>query len=325
VAQIDYIVDTSLASLVSATAAATNIIVFNYAFALQALPAGVFGYALGVAALPTLAKEFAQENLSNFKSTLTSSLHQIMYLVIPTVVMMVVLRVPIVRLVYGAPSFDWQATKLTAFTLAAFAAGILGQAAIQLLGRGFYALHDTKTPVKISVATIALNVFLSVTLIYFFNNIIFLGIASTVAGLFNAFMLLIFLSKRVGGLDWRQVLMPIGKMAIAGALAGVALYTPLKVLDSAAYGQLWLQGSIIHTFIGPLALDTSHTFGLLIVTVISAIIGMAVYFLVTYVLGIEEIALFTRLFRRFGRKRVRDLDEVAASEPVTGNSQEPTQ
>ena len=248
VAQIDYIVDTSLASLVSTTAAATNIIVFNYAFALQALPAGVFGYALGVAALPTLAKEFAQENLSNFKATLTSSLHQIMYLVIPTVVMMVVLRIPIVRLVYGAPSFDWQATKLTAFTLAAFSAGILGQAAIQLLGRGFYALHDTKTPVKISVATIALNVLLSITLIYFFNSIIFLGIASTVAGLFNAFMLLLFLSKRVGGLDWRQVLLPIGKMGFAGVLAGVALYTPLKVLDSAAYGQLWLQGSIIHTF-----------------------------------------------------------------------------
>ena len=53
---------------------------------------------------------------------------------------------------------------------------------------------------------------------------------------------------------------------------------------------------------------------------------MAVYFLVTYVLGIEEIALFTRFFKRFGRNRsIHSLEEVAASEPVTGNAQEPTQ
>lgn len=324
VAQIDYIADTSLASLVSTGLLATNIIAFNFAFTLQALPAGVFGYALGVAALPTLAREFAEEHLDNFKTTLIASLHQILYIVIPSVVILIVLRIPIVRLVYGAPNFDWEATKLTAYTLAAFSLGILGQSMIQLLARGFYALHDTKTPVKISMFTVILNVVLSVSLVYYFNSIILLGVAATIAGLTNATLLLYYLSKRVGGLDWGQVLGPIAKMLLAGGLAGVALYTPLKVLDAAAYGQLWLQGSIVHTYFGSWALDTSHTGGLIAVTAISATLGLLVYFLMTYLLGIEEIAVFTKIMgkiRRFGIGRPLPLEEAAVSEPIDGTPQ----
>ena len=318
VAQIDAFADTALASLVTSAAAATNIIVLGYAFALQALPAGVFGYALGSASLPTLAKEFAQENLENFKSTFISSLHQILYLVIPTVVILIVLRIPIVRLIYGAPSFDWEATKLTAFTLAAFSLGIVAQASIQLLARAFYALLDTKTPVKIAILAVVLNIVGSVTLIYFFNNVAVLGLSASIAATVDAVLLLYFLSKRVGGFDWRAVLWSPFKMGLAGLLAGVALYTPLKVLDAASHGQLWLNGSLVNTFFGPWAIDTSHTPGLLLLTIISATMGLLVYFLLTYLLGIEEIAVFAKMFEKakavsFRRQK---LDEAAASAPL---------
>lgn len=319
-AQVDSLVDIALASVVTATPAATNIIVFNLALALQAFPAGVFGYALGVASLPTLAKEYAQENLDNFKGTLIASLHQIIFLVIPAVVVMVVLRIPIVRLVYGAPGFDWEATKLTAYTLAAFSVGIIGQSAIQLLARGFYALHDTITPVKISIATVAINVTLAVIFIYQFNNVVLLGVSSSIGGTFSALMLLYYLSKRVGGFNWHEVLTPIAKMALAGFLAGVALYTPLKTLDSASYGQLWLQGSLIHTFFGPIAIDTSHTFGLLLVTIISATLGLSVYFLVTYILEVKEVAILTKMLSKFrGKLRLRDLDRATVAEPINSS------
>jgi len=322
IAQIDSLVDIALASIVTATPAATNIIVFNLAFALQAFPAGVFGYALGVASLPTLAKEYAQENLTNFKQTLIASLHQILYLVIPAVVVMIVLRIPIVRLVYGAPNFDWEATKLTAYTLAAFSLGIVGQSAIQLLARGFYALHDTWTPVKISVITVMINVFLAIIFVLHFNSVVLLGLSSSIGGIFCALALLYFLSKRVGGFDWSAVLIPIGKMLLAGFLAGVALYTPLKTLDSASYGQLWLQGSLIHTFLGPIAIDTSHTLGLFLVTLISATLGLSVYLLVTYVLEVPEVALLTRLLSKIRRRiRFRDIDRATVAEPVNTSGQ----
>lgn len=322
VGQIDSLADTVLASVITSAATATNIIVLNAAFILQAVPAGVFGYALGVASLPTLAKEFAQENLENFKATLIASLHQILYLVIPSVVILVVLRIPVVRLIYGAPEFDWDATKLTAFTLAAFSIGIIAQSAIQLLARGFYALHDTKTPVKISLITVAVNVIASVFFVYKFNNIIWLGISATVAGSVNALLLLYFLSRRVGGLNWVEVTVAPAKMALAGLLSGIALYTPLKVLDSASYGQLWLQGSIVHTFFGPLAVDTSHTPGLLAVTIVSATLGLIVYFLMTYLLGVEEISVFAKIFAKLRRLPViRRLEEAAVAEPVSGNGQ----
>lgn len=320
IGQIDSFADTALASLISSASATTNIIVFTAAFTLQSLPAGVFGYALGVAALPTLAKEFAQENLDNFKATLIASLHQILYLVIPAVVVLVVLRIPIVRIAYGAPGLSWESTKLIAFTVAAFAIGIIGQSAIQLLARGFYALHDTKTPVKISIFTVLVNVVASVSFTYFFNNVIWLGVSASIAGTLDALLLLYFLSRRVGGLDWGQVLISPAKMILAGLLAGVALYTPLKVLDSASYGQLWLQGSVVHTFFGPLAVDTSHTAGLVLVTLISAVLGLVVYFLMTYLLGIEEISVFTKVGNRLRRlPMLRRLEETAVAEPINGS------
>jgi putative peptidoglycan lipid II flippase len=325
VAQIDSLVDIALASIVTSTPAATNIIVFNLALALQAFPAGVFGYALGVASLPTLAKEYAQENLENFKTTLIASLHQILYLVIPTVVVMIVLRIPIVRLLYGAPNFDWEATKLTAYTLAAFSIGIVGQSAIQLLARGFYALHDTWTPVKISITTVAINVFFAILFISIFNNVVLLGLSSSIGGTFSALTLLYFLSKRVGGFDWHEVLVPVAKMLLAGFLAGVALYTPLKTLDSASYGQLWLQGSIIHTFFGPLAVDTSHTLGLFLVTFVSATLGLSVYFLVTYILEVREVVLITGFIKKIRRlgplKSIDKVDRATVAEPVNTSGQ----
>lgn len=321
VGQIDPLVDISLASLITSTAAATSINVFNAALTLQAIPAGVFGYALGVAALPTLAREFAQENLDNFKATLIASLHQIFYIVVPAVVILVVLRIPIVRLVYGAPEFSWEATKLAAFTLAAFSIGIVGQSAIQLLARGFYALHDTKTPVKISIFSIFLNIVLSILFVYKFNNVIALGVSASIAGVSNALLLLYFLNKRVGGLSWREVLLAPAKMALAGALAGVALYTPLKVLDAASYGQFWLQGSVVHTYLGSLAIDTSHTLGLIWVTLISAGLGLLVYFLMTYLLGVEEIAVFVRIFDRLkGLLPLGRIEKAATRGPFNGES-----
>lgn len=320
VAQVDSLVDIALASIVTSTPAATNIIVFNLALALQAFPAGVVGYAMGVASLPTLAKEYAQENLDNFKSTLIASLHQVLYLVIPAIVVMVVLRIPIVRLLFGAPNFDWEATKLTAYTLAAFSIGIFGQSIMPLLARGFYALHDTWTPVKISTLTVIINVFFAILFISIFNNVILLGLSSSIGGTFGALTFLYYLSRRVQGFNWHEVLIPIGKMLLAGFLAGVALYTPLKTLDSASYGQLWLQGSIIHTFFGPLAIDTSHTLGLFLVTLISATLGLSVYFLVTYILEVREVTVLTGMLKRIHRRiRVRDIDRATVAEPVNGN------
>lgn len=317
IAPIDSVVDVALASLITSAPVALSVNTFKYAFVLQALPAGVFGYALGMASLPTLSKEFAQENLENFKATLISSLHQIMYLVIPTVAILVVLRIPVVRLVYGVQGFSWESTKLVAFTLAAFAVGILAQSAIQLLGRGFYALHDTKTPVKITIVTVVLNVVLSFALVSIFNSVVALAVATSIAGSVSALALLFYLSKRVGGFDWNRLLVPIFKMIFAATIAAVALYTPLKILDSASYGQLWLQGSIINTVFGPLALDTSKTVGLIVVTTISGILGLLVYILLTYILGVEEIRLFRNMFRRVRQTRViKTVEEAVSSEPV---------
>lgn len=320
IAAFDPIIDTILSLRITSTPPETNIIILSSAALLQAVPAGVFGFAFGAAALPTLSREFAQEKLENFKSTLIASLHQIFYLVIPAIVVLVVLRIPLVRLAFGAPGVDWETTKLIAYTLAAFSLAIVGHSAIQLLARGFYAIHDTKTPVKISIFSILIGIGSSIYFVYQFNNVVFIAIAASIAGITNAALLLYFLSKRVGGLDWGQVFVAPAKMALAGALAALALYTPLKILDAASYGQLWLQGSIVHTYFGNLAIDTSHTAGLIWVTLISSGLGLVVYFLMTYLLGVEEIAVFAKIFDRIKTFiPLRRIEKAATRGPLNGS------
>src|SRR3989338_8504317 len=92
-----------------------------------------------------------------------------LYLVLPVSVLILVLRIPIVRLVYGAGLFDWQATVLTGKTLAFFSLSAFAQALTYLVARGFYALYDTKTPLMIGILSTIIMILLGYILLLYFN------------------------------------------------------------------------------------------------------------------------------------------------------------
>lgn len=93
-----------------------NYVIFDYAQTLAFAPVVLFGQAIAQAAFPILSKE--RERLEDFKTTFITSLNQMLYLVLPVSALFLVLRIPIVRLIYGAAQFDWNATVLTGTTLA---------------------------------------------------------------------------------------------------------------------------------------------------------------------------------------------------------------
>jgi len=294
VSQIDTTVDLMLASLLGAR----MVTVFNFAQHLQQLPVGLFGMTVAQAALPALSRESVKADLEQFKKTIIRSLSQILFFVLPASAMFIVLRIPLVRLVFGASRFDWQATVLTGMTLSAFSLSLFAQAIAQVLIRGFYALYDSKTPVVIGIISILINTFLSIIFIRTFKLPVWsLGISTSVASIVNAGLLLYLLDRRVKGFSRPELILPALKMLSAATLAAIAVYVPLKLFDQ-------------------LVFDTTRTFGLICLTGVSGGIGLATYFFLAWVLGVGEVQSFLTLLAKVRRPKAVILEP--AGEVVNG-------
>lgn len=276
---IDRLVDVSLASFLGTR----FITIFSFAQNLQQFPIGLFGATFAQAALPALSVTSTEKDLTQFKKLFLASLHQILFFVLPLSTMLVVLRIPIVRLIYGAAKFDWPATVYTGQTLSIFALSIFAQALVQLLARGFYALHDTKTPVIIGVFSVLINTILSIIFIRFLYLPVWsLALSTSIASLTNWFLLLIFLYRKVAGFDLKALVLPFIKMLFSSITTGVFLYVPMKLLDR-------------------LVFDTTRVFDLILLTGVAAISGLSVYIFLAWFLDIEEVSTFFKLLQKVKR------------------------
>jgi len=296
VTQIDTTVDLMLASLLGAR----MVTIFNFAQQLQQLPIGLFGQTIAQAALPQLSQLSAKEQQAAFTRIIRSAIHQILFFVLPTAILFIVLRIPVVRLVYGASRFDWAATVATGMTLSAFSISLFAQAIVQVLARGFYALLDTKTPVKVGVVSVVLNTVLSVVFIMVFHLPVWaLGLSTSVASILNAMLLLHLLDRRLPGFLSSRFLVPVVKMGFAAVVTGVALYAPLKLFDQ-------------------LVFDTTHTLGLLFLTGVSGMIGMTTYFFLSWVLNVDQVHDVIRLMKRI--QKVRKFSFEPAQEIISAGT-----
>jgi len=278
-------VELTVAVFLATSLAAGSLSIFYFAQHLMNLPIGLFGLTIGQAALPTLSRESGEKGFDKFKKTFLASFNQILYLALPASAILLVLRIPAVRIVFGAASFPWKATLLTGRVLAIFSISIFAQAVIHLLVRGFYALHDTKTPFLIGALAVLINVSLSFFFIFRLNlGILGLAWATTIASLIQTGLLLLFLNRAIGGFDKKEFFIPLIKMGVATVLTAVALWLPMRLLDR---------------FI----LDTTRTINLILLTMVATASGMVVYLALTYFLGIAELKSYISLVKRLGRWR----------------------
>jgi len=255
-------------------------VIFDYAQTLAFAPVALFGQAIAQAAFPVLSKE--RERLEDFKTTFVTSFNQLLYIALPFSVLFLVLRIPIVRLVFGAAQFDWQATVLTGRTLAYFSISIFAQALIYLVSRGFYALHDTKTPLIIGAATTILMVLLGAVSIFVYHfGVESVAIAYSIASILNFLILFIFLDRKIGGFGKRSLLKTISKIFLASAFTAFALYIPIKLLDQ-------------------LVFDTTKTINLILLTGISSAAGLTLYLFLTWLFDVKEASMFILLFKKVG-------------------------
>lgn len=279
VSQIDSTVDLILSSLLGAR----SVTIFTLAQHVQQVPIGLFGASLAQAALPTLSLYRAKKSMKEFHEAFLSTFHQILFLSLPAAVILIVLRIPIVRLVFGASQFNWPDTVDTGKTLAFFSLSLFAQAHIHLIARAFYSLYDSRTPVVIGGLAVVINTVLSIAFINFFHLPVWgLALAASISALFHAAVLLYFLDRRVKGFNKRKLIFPAIKMFTASFITGVALYIPMKLLDQ-------------------LVFDTTRTINLLILTGIASLCGLGVYAFLAWFFNIEELSIFFKLARKVGR------------------------
>ncbi len=293
--QIELTVAVTLATAMSAG----SLSIFYFAQHLQALPVGLFGLTIGQAALPMLSKEVENgDNYTHFKTLFLSSFKQILYFILPASVLLLVLRIPLVRIAFGAKGFPWEATLLTGKVLAAFALSIAAQAVIQLLVRAFYALQDTRTPLVIGGVAVFVNVILSLWFSLGLHlGVIGLGLAISVAGIIQAVALFIVLSRKVGGFAHSTYSIPLLKMITASILTGIALWVPMRFLDQ-------------------FVLDTTRTIQLVMLTIVASGSGFMVYVVFSKLFQIEELDNFLAILKKFGAwKRVFSQTEEVLTEP----------
>lgn len=290
---------------------------YIFANTLQLLPVTLFGTSMAKAVLPLLSR--ADGNKTEYRRILLVAIFQAMFFTLPIAAALIVLRIPIVRLVYGTKIFDWQATVQTGMVLSVYAFGILGQTLLSILARAFFALHDTRTPVKISFIGLALLIVGDIVLVGVFKLPVWALAASFSFSITLEAIILIFLiHKKVGEVVSRDFFRRVAKIFSATLMSGMSMFFLIKFFDRSAWvKQLSFLNRTVDIPFERFVLDTRYTVNLLILTTMTFLIGMLVYFAVSYILRVPEVNyLFNVIKKLIKGKRIPGIP-VKEQEPVS--------
>jgi putative peptidoglycan lipid II flippase len=313
--QINYVVITAIASGLTVG----SIAIFNLSDNLQNVPIGIIGISFAMAVFPRLASSSAENDKKSFFTNFSLVFNQILYLILPISAIFFILRAQIIRLVLGTGQFGWVDTRLTAAALGIFAISIFAQSLIPLISRAFYSLHDTKTPVLISLASIGLNILMSFGFVWILNqsnlfteffsgifklsgikNFAVLGfpMAFSLSGIFNFAVLMKFFNRKTRGYDARDifssVFKSVFKIVVSCILMALVIYGLLQIFN--------------------LIFNTKTFIGLFLQTSISGLIGIGVYFIISLLFKLPESMAMAK---KFLFKSKRDtLEEVQPSDLI---------
>ncbi len=221
--QLNVLLTQSLAFAAGSSIGGGIVASFQFAVRLMELPQGVFGISLATYLLPTLSGLAAEKKYDEFRTTLRQGLTHLLFVNLLTSMLLLVLAEPIVRLIFERGQFAIDgATGPTAFALACLAPGLILFSSVNVLARAFFALGDTKTPMRISIFCLAVNLVFTAGLLVIFKPGYkqgALGIANTVSALFNAALLAYALRRKLKHLGWQELRAALNPLLAAGVAA----------------------------------------------------------------------------------------------------------
>lgn len=221
VVQLNFWVNTILAS----SQPEGSLSALTFAFQLMIMPQAVIAQATAIAALPTFSAQFAQGKMEELRASFSNTLRGVLFLALPASLGLIILRKPIISLLFERGAFSAQSTEQVSWALLWWGVGLVGHSVLEIIVRVFYAMHDTRTPVTIGALMMSLNVVLSLIFSALFERIGWmphggLALANSFATALECIALLWLLHKRINALDLART--GRGMLATVGASLGMA-------------------------------------------------------------------------------------------------------
>lgn len=278
VTQLNFLLNTILATLPFMPEG--SLAGISLAFPLMIMPQAAIAQSIGIAALPTFSAQAARGRLDEMRQSLGAALRGVLLLALPASLGLMLLRVPLVQLIYQRGEFDALSTELVAWALLWYAAGLVGHSLLEVVTRAFFALKDTRTPTIVTTIAMGLNLVFSLGFSALFSALGWLphgglALANTLATFLEVGTLLVLLRRKAGGLGGQRVLAALGQGGLAVAGMGLALMAWMG-LTSGVPGWLVALGGVA--------------------------VGGAVYGLLLLALRVDEASWVLRQVRRFAQR-----------------------
>lgn len=247
----------------------------DYANKLYIIFVGVLTYAISNMIFPSISRMAVNEDKTEFKEVVLRAVRAVLVIIMPVMVLFLILRVPLVQLVFERGEFGAESTALTSQALMFYSLGMLGFGVQEILNKAFYSTQDAKTPMYIAMGGIALNILLCFVLVKgVHTGLGGLAVSASVASNVIALALLITINRRYHLTDKKFVLL-LAKLCVCGAVTGIATWTASSVLN---FG--------------------TEFFGKLLNLAVPGIIGVIIYLVMAVVLKIEEVTGILSILKR---------------------------
>jgi len=259
----------------------------SYAFRFMQLPLGLFGVAMASATLPSISRSAAAGQMDEFRRTLSKSLGMVFLLTLPSSVGLIVLGKSVIGAIYQGGKFHVYDTEQTAIALSCYAVGLAGYAALKVLTPAFYALGDARIPMIVSIISIGINYAAAYTMVRVEHfGQAGLALSTSLVALFGFAVLFSMLRARIGGVYGRELARGIAKVLIASAAMGAAVLAASRGMER------WLGVSQLARLAD---------------VCVSLPVGLAAFYVVCRLMGVEDLDLAIRAFasplrRRLGRR-----------------------
>jgi len=281
--KINFVVDRIIASYL----AHGSISALYYANRLMQFPLGVFGIALSIAILPTLSRHVAKKEFEEMRDSFFFGVKILSFFILPSTVGLIVLSHPIIRLFYEHGLFSSQDTRLTEIALVCYTVGLFAMATLRLIISTFYALKDTKTPLKIGIFVVIFNIILDLILVRYLAHA-GIALATSIAAMIHLIILGVALHRKVNGIFSGALFSFFWKICMASFLMGLSCWLVSHYFDS--------------------MLDLNVKIVQFAQVIISVTLGLMIYYFSGIILGISEFRNARQIIRKIIKGKLKEED-----------------
>ena len=217
----------------------------TYGFSLMMTALSVIAQSIAIAAMPTFSAQHALGKVDEMRTSLSASLRGILMMTLPASIGMMILRTPLVSMLYEYGKFGEHDVQLVSWALLWYAAGLVGHSTLEVLTRAFYAQHDTKTPVIVGTVAMILNAVFSILFSRYFGSIGWypfggLALANSLATALEVTTLFILMRRRLNGIEGKAIADGAWRFGLSGL--GMAIGLLLWIQFTAGMNR-WLIGA----------------------------------------------------------------------------------